>query len=350
MSFNLANGISAAGYGAGELYGKKSLMDAQAEIDTKRDEAATQRAMRLEEFKQSLGTRVAEEQRTAQVARIDAKAGELADSSLAPKRGLIDSGIVDRGSWTPEQQAAVDQSLALDRDKAARDPKIRTDAAIATGDISPKEAATIERDDRRLDVAERSAALKEKLEMLREEGRNARAERSAELQEQRLQVMLQLGEKRLEAAGKKAGEAANSKEALSFLEGQRKDLASEAQDIRQRYQAELKGGGTGVSKAKQAEIEAAYAPKFAAVEERRRLLDSDYNALREKVGLPARGTAPKADPATPPKPAASGAPAPKADAKPAAPIKKLPDGARQIGTSGGKPVYETPDGKRFIAQ
>jgi hypothetical protein len=31
-------------------------------------------------------------------------------------------------------------------------------------------------------------------------------------------------------------------------------------------------------------------------------------------------------------------------------VKALPAGAKQIGTSGGKPVYETPDGKRFIAK
>lgn len=46
------------------------------------------------------------------------------------------------------------------------------------------------------------------------------------------------------------------------------------------------------------------------------------------------------------------APAPKArtlenSAKPGKVIKSLPAGAKQIGTSGGKPVYETPDGKRF---
>jgi hypothetical protein len=36
--------------------------------------------------------------------------------------------------------------------------------------------------------------------------------------------------------------------------------------------------------------------------------------------------------------------APRAEPKPIG----LPDGARKIGTSGGKAVYETPDGKRFI--
>lgn len=39
---------------------------------------------------------------------------------------------------------------------------------------------------------------------------------------------------------------------------------------------------------------------------------------------------------------------PGANPKPAAAPAGLPQGARQIGTSGGRPVYETPDGKRFI--
>lgn len=49
----------------------------------------------------------------------------------------------------------------------------------------------------------------------------------------------------------------------------------------------------------------------------------------------------------------AGAPAPAPGAQPApgapkATVKALPPGAKQIGTSGGKPVYQTPDGKRFI--
>lgn len=34
--------------------------------------------------------------------------------------------------------------------------------------------------------------------------------------------------------------------------------------------------------------------------------------------------------------------------KPASTLNTLPPGAKQIGTSGGKPVYQTPDGKKFI--
>jgi hypothetical protein len=38
------------------------------------------------------------------------------------------------------------------------------------------------------------------------------------------------------------------------------------------------------------------------------------------------------------------------NATPTAVIKSLPSGAKQIGTSGGKPVYQTPDGKKFIGE
>jgi hypothetical protein len=31
-------------------------------------------------------------------------------------------------------------------------------------------------------------------------------------------------------------------------------------------------------------------------------------------------------------------------------VPSLPPGAVQIGTSNGKPVYQTPDGKKFIAK
>ena len=41
---------------------------------------------------------------------------------------------------------------------------------------------------------------------------------------------------------------------------------------------------------------------------------------------------------------------PSDNAKPAATISALPKGAVQIGTSGGKPVYQTPDGKKFIGK
>lgn len=144
---NFSNGLSAAGYGAGEMYAKQSLIDAQSAADMKRGAAESERAMRLAEFKATLDASSAEKARTDQVSRIDSKTGELADAEIGKTRGLIDSNISDRSSWTAEQQAAVDQSLALDRGRAAVDPKLRTQAAIATGDIAPKDAAQLTQKD-----------------------------------------------------------------------------------------------------------------------------------------------------------------------------------------------------------
>lgn len=48
--------------------------------------------------------------------------------------------------------------------------------------------------------------------------------------------------------------------------------------------------------------------------------------------------------------AAGGKEAPKPAGAVTSRLKVLPEGSRQIGTSGGKPVYQTPDGKRFVAE
>lgn len=338
---NFAQGLSAAGYGAGELYAKQSLIDAQLKADLVKDEVAGQRAQRLAEFKANLDANMADKARTEQVKRIDEKTGALADAQLAPKYG-------DISARSPDQQDRLTSTRAEERSGLIDAPALRTKAAIATGDISPKDAATIEREDRRIDAAEKMAALKERLETLREDGRNARAERTAEMQQKRMEVMLELGQRRLEQMGKKADQAATVKEALSFVDGQRKELASEAQNVRQLYQSELKAAKLPDDKAR---VESEYKPKLAAIEQKRAMIEQDYSALRERVGLPARSEAAPPKPAAAPASAATG---PKADAKPetkpAPVIKALPPGARQIGTSGGKPVYETPDGKRFIAQ
>lgn len=61
-----------------------------------------------------------------------------------------------------------------------------------------------------------------------------------------------------------------------------------------------------------------------------------FNDYLELMG---RGNNPQASQATP-----------QAAPQAGQPINQLPQGAQQIGTSGGKPVYRTPDGKMFVGQ
>jgi hypothetical protein len=267
----------------------------------------------------ALKAKVEDQTREASVARVDQAAGRIADTAVAGKRALIGEGVVDKENWTSEQQAAVEQSLAADKAALIGDPRTRERAAISTGDISPEKAATIDRDERRLAESARATDSKER-----------QAEKRDETQRYIAEMREATAQKRIEALIARTGAGKDgTREALAFLDGVRKDLASEAANLKAMYQADIKD----VSSSKREAIKKEYEPKFADIEAKRKKIEQDFDALREKVGLPKA-----AAPAPEKKPEA---------AKPAA-ISSLPAGAKKIGTSGGKTVYQTPDGKKYI--
>jgi hypothetical protein len=141
---SFGRGLSAAGYAAGDLFAKGALMDQQSALETARQERLLELRDTLDAAGEKRKIALADQARTDQTARIDAKAAQLAEPLVAQKRGLIDANITDRSSWTAEQQAAVDQSLGNDRKGLMDEPKLRAKAAVATGDISPKDAATLD--------------------------------------------------------------------------------------------------------------------------------------------------------------------------------------------------------------
>ena len=157
----IGRGLSAAGYGAGEMYAKKALMEAESDMRYEREQ-------RLLEFKAAMEDKA----REAQTTRIDAKAGELADDKLAPRRGLIDAtGSPQRFTNPDRQDEATAWRAEAEADmvtqKKALKGKLRTEAAIATGDISPKDAATFNQKDE-------AAIYKMLWEQTKEENRDRR--------------------------------------------------------------------------------------------------------------------------------------------------------------------------------
>jgi hypothetical protein len=229
--------------------------------------------------------------REAMVSRVDKAAGTIADKEVAGKRALIGEGIVDKEAWTPEQQAAVDQSLARDRDALIGDPRTRERAAVSTGDISPEKAANIDRDERRLDAADRATASRERQSERRDETQRYIAELKDETAQKRIEALVA----RTGAGKDKDG----TREALAFIDGVRKDLASEAANLKAMYQADIKD----LSSSKREAVKAQYQPKFDAIEEKRGQIEQDFAALREKVGLPSlKATSPKATPEPTPAP------------------------------------------------
>jgi hypothetical protein len=133
-------GAGAAAQDAGAAMMKSDLdLDRQSQLATLQSNLELSRQQALEQFKVD----TANQQREAQASRIATAAGGIADQQVGAKRSVIMSGMGDASTWTPEQQAVVDQSLANDRQSIMNAPSTRTQAAIATGDISPTEAAKL---------------------------------------------------------------------------------------------------------------------------------------------------------------------------------------------------------------
>lgn len=334
---NLGQGLSAAGYAAGDLYAKGALMEAQ-------NAAETDRAMRLAEFKATLDARTAEGARVAQVGRIDAQAGQLADQAVGAKGGLISANIADPSTWTSEQQAAVDQSLAIDRKAVAADPETRINAAIATGDIAPKDAAVIQRDQQKLSAAERQASRKELWDMAKEDRRDARFTEQQDRLDERQGKQLAAMFARLDRSDAKGNDKANTIQSTQvdgngYLVGVYRDGS-----VKRMTDPE---GKPVTSQSFEQRVDRTANALVKDGESKYRKMDPE--TLRKQV----RQTLMRDDGAAPaPAPApgapATGKPAPAATPKPGPAVSALPSGSKQIGTSGGKPVYETPDGKRFI--
>ncbi|RTL37173.1 MAG: hypothetical protein EKK53_21625 [Burkholderiales bacterium] len=70
------------------------------------------------------------------------------------------------------------------------------------------------------------------------------------------------------------------------------------------------------------------------------------NRLKDKDGKSGKGGKSDQPPPSDAKPSPAQNPSPEKSASRT--VSSLPPGAKQIGTSGGKPVYQTPDGRRFI--
>lgn len=170
------------------------------------------------------------------------------------------------------------------------------------------------RDERRLDNQANAAEIKDRRERELAMMRDATTRYAADLRSAD-------SDKRLEALiGRLGGGQSGTKEALTFIDGQRKEIAAESAELRQLQKQSMEMAQDP------AKVSAEFAPKFAALQRKRDQIEADFGSLREQVGLPASNQIKQSTPST------------------------LPQGAKQIGTSGGRPVYQLPDGSRIVEQ
>lgn len=276
---------------------------------------AEQKAISLERFKNALAVSTADQQRTGQVSRINEAAAPLILQAQMDKlnRGYGNApGTLTKDDVLPEE---------LDANKLTPEEllNVKIQAGAGTGDVDLLKAKEAGRKDDAL-------LYKALFEQQKEEGRNNRADdrlaESARQSDNRMALLMA----RVTAAGAKDPKD----RAMEVVDSRRKDLAAELASIRQVYQAEIKDMGPDEKAARAIEYKAA----VAEIEERRKPIEQDYQTLRVKYGMAKEGEVPVAPKATP-------APAP---------LTALPAGAKQIGTSNGKAVYQLPNGQRVLEQ
>lgn len=372
--------IGGAGAGASQLADQNTKLWGEQALEQQRQEAVTAREQSMARLKQSLQIEGENTQRTAMVGRIDDAAGKIADTQLAGKRALINSGVTDPSAWTPEQQAAVDQSIALDKQALIGDPKTRRQAAELTGDISPEKAAGMG------NTAEMTQMKMDSL-LARAEDRNQTMQQIAQIRADATTAAAQL---RVDAANQRAtsgkidtatgrmlitSEDVNIKAATSQIGTLNRELVALGENVQGPDGKRVPNPARAAVKEQmdglRADIKASQANKTAYLKSMGLMSDGGEVAPKVEaepdvtpgtfVNLPdaRKGIAGIKDPqeranaqaSLEQQLAAGGGKLPQAGATAKAAttqVTELPAGSRQIGTSGGKPVYETPDGKRFI--
>jgi hypothetical protein len=370
----------------GKLLGEQALQDQRAQqtqsLAQVQSDLALQKEQALEQFKIDL----ANGQRQAMADRIGAAQQGIIGNALGKKYGESDAAVAaaDAGQTdaplTDEQRAVITQSKQADTDALMSDQDTYTQAAMKTGDLDPKTIAT---------VSQRDQAAQMRLQAMQE-------------RMQTLQAMnTQTNETRSEIASLRASMSANGKvdtatgrmmitsldadmkvaatqmkqlqDQLAFakdkpaMQEKIDDLNTQIKEIRQQKQAFFEQMGTapkkdadggkpgngntsgfndpGAAARLQKNANAELSPQekvktaanmYASIANKDTPKEDVADAMQ---WLMANGYNPNKQPAS--------MTAPVQASKPMT-MPALPAGAKQIGTSGGKPVYQTPDGKRFI--
>lgn len=312
---SIGQGLSQAGYAAGDIFAKQAAAEQSSIMELERQKRLAEFQAELKNaplkrygaiLKDEAGKDVTEPGKTEVIdAPSEFIGGE--NAGIENATGLINAPPTTRKRTQDEAMTAANARAMQDDPEAYAEYESRIGKPL--------------REERKIDVAEAKNEAASKERAASEERRAKEAERKDATQRYIADLRSRDAEKRLEALLAKTGKSSDgTKEALNFIDGVRKDLANEASNLQRLYQADLGGKG----KTEQAKIKAEYEPKFAAIEAKRGQIEADFNALREKVGLPG---------------ASAPAPSPTPDKAPAA----LPMPKEKSALQAGK-VYQTSRG------
>lgn len=159
----IMSALAAAGDAGAHSMDQRIKQGNQIDLDERRSALETQKAKALIDYQKQASLEMDNTKRQGIADRIGAAKGGIISGALADKYAGSDAAVAaaDAGQTgsqlTTEQQAAIAQSKSIDTEQIAKDPHTYIKAAMASGDIDPKEvAALVQQEDalRRGEVAQ----------------------------------------------------------------------------------------------------------------------------------------------------------------------------------------------------
>ena len=331
MSF--MDGLGAAANGAAEMMGERMKADTVAARDAQLASQTEARDRRLAVFKEDLDAKRAETVRAMQLRveqensqrdikqydQISDAARDSANSRTAKSMQQLgaDFSASDANELSPAVRNAYEKAGLIGTATAASDLKDRSEAARSLGaspamrkEIDASYAAQV-----KSDQAKSESERKERSDAAKDETKNA----------QILAVLKASGDRTQAYRDRPPAGSGSSEPKLRSTfdgpDGAKMGVMSDGTTI------ELSTSSLNFNKS---------VAKVVTDMEKNDFKFNKLPAEEKKRIATERLSGVKADDGATEKPA------------PAKPVASLPTGAKQVGTSGGKPVFETPDGKRFI--
>lgn len=291
----IGQGISQAGYAAGDIFAKQAMAEQNSVMELERQKRLAEFQAELKGaplkrygaiLKDEAGKDVTEPGKTTVIdAPSEFMGGE--NAGIENAKGLINEPATTRKRTEDEARSAANTRAMQEDPEAYAEYESRIGKPL--------------REERKLDAIEAKNEAAAKARDASETRKSEDAKRKDATDRYIADLRSKDTNKRLDALIQAQGNGKDgTKEAMSFIDNARKELANDAATLKSMYATDIKDATNPKQRDK---LKAEYEPKFAAIEEKRRVLEADFDSLRSKVGLPAREAKPAPTPA--PKPGAA---------------------------------------------
>lgn len=145
----IMSALAAAGDAGVHSMDQRIKQGNQIDLDERRSALETQKQKALIDYQKQASLEMDNQKRQGIADRVGAARGGIIQGQIDQKYAASDAAVQaaaagQTGSQlTPEQSAAIAQSKGIDADQLAKDPHTYIKAAMASGDIDPKEVAAL---------------------------------------------------------------------------------------------------------------------------------------------------------------------------------------------------------------